>query len=86
MQNSKKDKNMKENVIQNITSGLKSIGRSRKKSDLDAHKEMQTTLVSSTTKENNLIKYMAKELGTSQKTLHKHRIFQLKIDANHEFA
>ena len=50
---------MNENVIQNINSALKSIGISRKKSDLDAHRTIQMALVSSSTKENHLVKSMA---------------------------
>ena len=75
---------MKENVIQNINSALKSIGRSRKKSDLDAHRAIQ--MVVSSTKENLLVKSMAQALGTSRKTLHKHRKFRLQIDVNDELA
>ena len=55
---------MKENVIQNINSALKSIGRSRKKSDLEAHRAIQMLVISSSTKENRLVKSMAQELGT----------------------
>ena len=66
---------MKENVIQIIKSTLNSIGISRKKSDLDARREIQMEMVSSSTKENHLVKSMARALGTSQKTLHKHRKF-----------
>ena len=39
-------------------------------------------VVSSSTKENHLVKSMAQALGISQKTLHKHRKFQLQIDVN----
>jgi hypothetical protein len=83
---STKDKKVKENVIQNINSALKSIGRSRKKSDLDARREIQMAVVSSSTKENHLVKSMEKALGTSRKTLHKHRKFRLQIDVNDELA
>ena len=55
---------MKENVIQYINSALNSIGRSRKKSDLDARREIQMAVVSSSTEENHLVKSMAQELGT----------------------
>jgi len=79
---SMKDKKVKENVIQNKNSDLKSIGRSRKKSDVDARRAIQMAVVSSSTKENCLVKSMEKTLGTSQKTLHKHRKFWLQIDAN----
>ena len=47
---STKDKKMMENVIQNINSDLKSIGRSRKKSDLDTRRPIQMAVVSSSTK------------------------------------
>ena len=43
-------------------------------------------VVSSSTKENRLVKSMARELGTSRKNLHKHRKFQLQIDVNDELA
>ena len=66
---------MKENVIQNINSALKSIRISRKKSDLDARRVIQMALVSSSTKENHLVKYMAQALGTSRIFFQKHRKF-----------
>ena len=59
-----------------------SIGRSRNKSDLDAHRAIHWAMVSSSTKENRLVKSMAQELVTSRKTLHKHRKFPLQIDVN----
>ena len=62
---SSKDKKVKENVIQNISSALKSIGRSRKKSDIDTRRAIQMAVVSSSAKENRLVKSMAKALGTS---------------------
>lgn len=65
-----KDKKVKENVIQNINSALKSIGISREKNDIDARREVQMAVVSSSIKENNLVKYMEKTLGTSRKILH----------------
>ena len=46
---STKDKKM-DNVIQNISSALNPIGRSRKKSDLDARRSIQMVVVSSITK------------------------------------
>ena len=73
-----KDKKMKENVVQNINSALKLVGRSRKKSDLDAHREIQMAVVSSSTKYNHLVKSMAQALGTSRKNLHKHNNFRLQ--------
>ena len=56
---STKDKEIKENVIQNINRTLKSIGRSRKKSDLDARRAIQMIVASSSTKENHFVKSMA---------------------------
>ena len=44
------------------------------------------TLVSSSTKETCLVKSMTQALGTSRKTLHKHRKFQLQIDVNDELT
>jgi len=43
-------------------------------------------VVSSSTKENNLVKCMEKILGTSRKTLHNYRKFWLQIDVNDELA
>ena len=62
---STKDKKLKENVIQNINSALNSIGRSRKKSDLDAYREIKMAVVSSSTKENLLLTSMARASVTS---------------------
>ena len=70
-----KDKKVNENVIHNINSYLKSIGISRKKSDLDECSAKQMEVVPSSTKENYLVKSMAKSLGTSRKILHMHRKF-----------
>ena len=43
-------------------------------------------VASSSTKENLLVKSMARALETSRKTLHKHRKFRLQIDVNDELA
>ena len=59
----------------NINSVVKSIGISTKKSDLDARREIQMAVVSSSTKENHLVKSMARALGISRKTFHKHHKF-----------
>ena len=83
---STKDKNIKENVVQNISSALKSIGRSINTSGLVPHRSIQMVVVSSSTKENHLVKSMAQALGTSWKTLHKHQKFRLQIDVNGEIA
>ena len=75
IQKSTKDKKMKENVIQNINSAINSIRRSRQKNVSVVHREMHMAVVSSNTKENILVKYMAQALGISQKTSHKHQKF-----------
>jgi len=62
---STKDKNVKENAIKNINSSLKTIGRSRKKDHVVARRAIQMAMVSSSTKENRLVKFMEKILGTS---------------------
>ena len=43
-------------------------------------------VVSSSTKDNFLVKPMARALGTSRKYLHKHRKFRFQIDVNDELA
>ena len=77
---------IKENVIQNKNSGINSIRRSRQKNVSVVHREILMTVVSSSTKENRLVKSMAGALGTSGKTLHKHRKFRLQIDVNDELT
>ena len=77
---------MKENVIQNINSAINSIRRSRQKNVLVVHRAIHMAVVSSSTKENRLVKSMARALGTSRKKLHKHRKFRLQIDVNDELA
>ena len=77
---------MKEILIQNINSAINSIRISRQKNVSVARRAIHMAVVSSSTKENRLVKSMAKALGTSKKTLHKHRKFQLQIYANDELA
>ena len=62
---STKDKKMKENVIQNINSAINSIRRSRHKNVSAIRRAIHMAVVSSSTKENLLVKYMARALGTS---------------------
>ena len=57
-----------------------------KKGHLDARREIQMAVVSSSTKENHLVKYMAKALGKSWNMLHKHKKFWLQIGANDEIV
>jgi hypothetical protein len=86
IQKSKKDTKVKHNIFDNITSVLKAIGKSRKKYVSVAHRAIQTTIVSSSNVKYPLTQHMEKMMGTSRKTLHKHRKFRLKIDANDELA
>ena len=43
-------------------------------------------VVSSSTKENRLVKSMARALGTSRNFFHKHRKFRLQVDVNDELT
>ena len=56
---STKDKKMKENVIQNINSAINSIRRSRQKNVSVVRRAIHIVVVSSSTKENYLVKYVA---------------------------
>jgi hypothetical protein len=86
IQKSTKDTKVKLNVFDNITSVLKSFGKSRKIDVIVACRAIQTTFVSSSNIKDCLTRHMEKTMGTSRKTLHKHRKFQLQIDANDELA
>ena len=74
-ENQPKIKKMKEDVIQNISSAIKSIRRSREKNVSIVHRGIQMAMVSSSTKENRLVTSIARALGTLRKTLHKHQKF-----------
>jgi hypothetical protein len=86
IQKSTKDTKVKNNVFGNITSVLKSFGKSRKKDVSVAHRVIQTTVVSSSNIKYRLTQNMAKAMGTSRKTIYKHRKFRLKIYANGELV
>jgi hypothetical protein len=86
IQNLTKDTKVKLNVFDNITSVLKSFGKSRKIDVIVAHRAIQTTFVSSRNINDRLTRHMEKMMGMSIKTLHKHRKFQLQLDANDELA
>ena len=77
---------MKENVIQNINSAINSIRRSRQKNVSVVRREIHMAVISSSNKENHLVKSMARAFGTSQKNLHKHWKFRLQIDVNDELT
>jgi hypothetical protein len=86
IQKSTKDTKVQQNVFNNITSVLKAFGKSRKEDACVACKTLQTTIVSGRNIKDHLTLHMAKTLGTSRKTLHKHRKFHFQIDVNDELA
>ena len=51
-----------------------------------ARRVIQTIVVSSSNIKDRLTRHMEKLMGTSRKTLQKHRKFRLQIDANGELA
>jgi ABC-type ATPase with predicted acetyltransferase domain len=75
IQKSTKDTKVKQNVFENITSALKSFGKSRKKDVSVARRVIQTTIVPSSNIKYRLTQHMEKAMGTSRKTLYKHRQF-----------
>ena len=77
---------MKHNVVDNINSVLKGFGKSRKKNISVARRVIQTTVVLSSNIKDCLTRHMEKMMGSSRKTLQKHRKFWLQIDANDELA
>jgi ABC-type ATPase with predicted acetyltransferase domain len=70
-----KDRKVKQSVFENITDALKSFGKSRKKDVSVARRVIQTTIVSSSNVKDRLTQHMEKVMGTSRKTLYKHRKF-----------
>ena len=86
IQKSTKDTNVTQNVFKNITSVLKAFGKSQKEDVHVARKTLQTTIVSGSNIQDRLTLHMEKTLGTSRKTLHKHRKFLFQIDVNDELA
>jgi hypothetical protein len=81
-----KDTKVQQNVFNNITSVLKAFGKSRKEDVCVACKMLQKTIVSGSNIKDRLTLHMEKTLGTSRKTLHKHRKFHFQIDVNDELA
>jgi hypothetical protein len=86
IQKSTKDTKVQENVFNNITSVLKTFGKSRKENVCVARKTLQTKIVLGSNIKDHLTRHMAKTLGTSRKTLHKHRKLCFQIDVNDELA
>jgi hypothetical protein len=73
IQKSTKDTKVTQNVFKNITSVLKTFGKSRIEDVCVARRAIQTTIVSSSNIKDRLTQHMAKKMGMSRKKLHKHR-------------
>jgi hypothetical protein len=86
IQKSTKDTKVQHNVFNNITSVLKSFGKSRKEDVRVARKTLPRAIVSGSNIKDHLTLHMEKTLGTSRKTLHKHRKFHFQIDVNDELT
>ena len=54
IQKKKKDSKVKQNVFGNISNAIKTIGKSRKKDTSAAHRIIQTTIISSSTRQKHL--------------------------------
>ena len=85
---SKEDKRFKGEAksVQNIADALKTIGKSKKKDTSAARRIIQTTIISSSTRQKHFKTQIAKVTGTSRKTLYKYKKFRLQIDENDEIA
>ena len=83
---STKDAKVKRHVFGNVANALKSFGKSRKGIHRIARRAIQTSIVSSSTKENHLTNFFEKTMGTLRKRLHKHTKFWFQIDANDELT
>ena len=86
IQKKTKDSKVKQNVFENISNAIKTIGKSRKKDTSAARRIIQTTIISSSTIQKRLTTQIAKVIGTSRKTLYKYNKFRLQIDANDELS
>jgi hypothetical protein len=64
---------VKPNVFESITSALKYFGKSRKKYVNVSLRVVQTTIAPSSNTKDHLTQHMEKSMGTSRKTLYKHR-------------
>jgi hypothetical protein len=62
---STKDAKVKLNVFEKVANALKYFGKFIKGIDRIAHREMQTSVVSSTTIDNHLTNFLEKSMGTS---------------------
>jgi predicted DNA-binding transcriptional regulator AlpA len=75
IQKSTKYRKVKQNVFDNINSVLKYFGKSQKQDVSVARRVIQTSIDSSSNIKDCLTQHMEKVMGTSRKTLYKHRKF-----------
>ena len=68
IQKETKDSKVNKNVFENIGDAIKTIGKSKKNDTSVAHRNIQTTIISSSTWQKRLTMHIAKVIGTSQKT------------------
>ena len=73
-----KEWKLKHNVIENIGDAIKKFGKSRKKDTSATCRAIQTAIVSASTRQKRLTTQLEQAIGTSKKTLYKHRKFREK--------
>ena len=86
IQKKTKDSKVKQDVFENISNAIKTIGKSRMKDTSDARRIIQTMIIWSSTRQKRLTTQITKVIGTLQKTLYKYNKFWLQIDADDELA
>jgi hypothetical protein len=86
IQKSTKDTKVKHNVFENINSVLKVFGKSQKKYFSVVRRVIPIAVFSSSNIKFRSTQHMEKAMGTSRKTLYKHRKFRFQIDAYDELA
>ena len=65
-----KDSKVKQDVFENISNVIKTIGKSKKKDTSVARIIIQTMIISSSTRQKRLTTHITKFIGTSRKTLY----------------
>ena len=73
-------------MIENIGDAIKKFGKSKKKETSAARSAIQIAIVLASTIQKRLTAQLAQVIGTSRKTLYKHRKFRMQIDENDELA
>ena len=71
IQKKKKNSKVKQDVFENIAIAIKTIGKYRKKDTSAACRIIQTTIISSSTRQKRLTTQIEKVIGTLWKTLYK---------------